>query len=464
MSSASGVAQAPGPGAGPVLRHNRDWHRLWLAQAVSLTGDSVFDVTIMLWVASVIAKGRPWAPAAASGVLIAAAVPVLAVGPLAGVWIDRWDRRRIMMTADAGRAALMTLLLLVPALGHELSTAAELAAVYAVVAAESCFSQFFNPARLAVLGLIVAPADRPQASGMLQATSSTASIIGPPLAAPMLFALGVQWALVIDAVSFAVSFAAIRSVRMPAIDRHAQERPGFLAEFRMGLRFFASSRILVALSTGVVICTLGTGAVNALAVFFLRDNLHTGVGWLGTLYAAMAIGGVGGALLGAWTARRIGAARVFWLAMITGGLLLLAYSRLTQFPVALAVGGLVGSMFGALNAAAPPLLLAAIPQHLMGRVMSVFNPLQQVANVTSIAAAGFLAGTVWPGMHLTVAGVRFGAVDSIFAVSALLIIIGGLAMIGPLSKATTAGAGDAVNLTVRHGGSGKLARTARDRG
>jgi MFS family permease len=297
-------------------------------------------------------------------------------------------------------------------------------------------AQFFNPSRLALLGLTVAPADRPQASGMLQATSSTASIIGPPLAAPLLFTLGVQWALLINAVSFVISFAAIRSIRQSPATVSRPERSGFAAEFRAGLRFFATSRLLVALSTGVVICTLGTGALNALDVFFLRDNLHTSVSWLGTLYAAIGAGAVGGALAGGWVGRRIGPARVFWLAMVLGGLLLLAYSRATDFPAALAAGSLVGLMFGALNAAAPPLLLAAIPQHLTGRVMSVFNPFQQVANIISMAVAGFLAGTVLRGMHLVVAGVTFGPINTIFAASALLVITGGLAMISPLSRAT----------------------------
>jgi MFS family permease len=272
---------------------------------MSLTGDSVFDITVMLWVATVLARGTPWAPAAASGVLIAAAVPALAVGPLAGVWIDRWDKRRVMMAADASRAAVIASLLLVAGSGRSLPLTADLAVVYTVVAAESSLAQFFNPSRLVLIGLIVAPADRPRASGQLRATASAASIIGPPIAAPMLFSLGMQWAIVIDAASFIFSFAAMRSVRVPATSQQPGERAGFWAEFTAGLRFFITCRTLVAMSIGVVICTLGTGALNALEIFFLRDNLHAAANWLGTFSAAIGAGAVAGALLGGWAGSRI---------------------------------------------------------------------------------------------------------------------------------------------------------------
>ena len=94
------------PGGRPGLRGNRNWLLLWLGQSVSITGDYVFDTTVVLWIATVIAKGQPWAPAAVGGVLIAAAVPALLVGPFAGVYVDRWDRHRTMLVADACRAAL----------------------------------------------------------------------------------------------------------------------------------------------------------------------------------------------------------------------------------------------------------------------------------------------------------------------------------------------------------------------
>ena len=119
--------------------------------------------------------------------------------------------------------------------------------------------------------------------------------------------------------------------------------------------------------------------------------------------------------------------------MVAGGLLLVAYS-LTQLGPALVLVAAVGCMFGALNAAAPPIFLAVIPQNMVGRVMSVFNPLQQVANIGSLAAAGLLAGTVLRGFRANLLGVTFGPIDTIFAVSALLITAGGLTMIRPLSS------------------------------
>jgi MFS family permease len=402
-----------------ALAGNRNWRLLWTGQAVSLTGDSFFDITVLLWVATVLARGRPWAPAAASGVLIAEAVPVLAVGPVAGVWVDRWNRRRTMLASDACRAVVIASLVAVPALGSRLAPAAQIGFVYAAVAAESCLAQFFNPSRLAILGLVVAPADQAKASGMLQATSSGAAIAGPLLAAPLLFAVGPQWALIINALSFCLSFASIWLIRLPADAAvRAVRGPGFRAEFAAGIRFFAGSRVLVALCAGVVVTTLGTGALNALEVFFLRDDLHSAARWLGVLYAAVGAGAVAGAMLGGWAAGRIGAARVFWLGLVAGGAGLLGFSQLTSLPVAAGVVGLVGVAFGALNAAAPPLLLASIPQRLIGRVMSVFNPIQQMANIASMATAGALAAAV--------------PVRTIFAVSALLIIAAGLALIVPL--------------------------------
>jgi MFS family permease len=76
---------------------NRNYARLWSGQAVSTVGDYVFDTTLVLWVGTVLARGRTWAPIAVSGILLAVGLAILLVGPLAGVFVDRWNRKATMM-------------------------------------------------------------------------------------------------------------------------------------------------------------------------------------------------------------------------------------------------------------------------------------------------------------------------------------------------------------------------------
>jgi len=206
--------------AGPLI--NRDFAFLWLGQAISSLGDFVFDTTLVVWIATQLAVGESWAPLAVSGVLVAATLPIFLVGPIAGVFVDRWDKRRTMLAMDVARAVLIALLLLaagtvpLPFLpGGQLSLPQRLAAVYTVVFLAAACAQFFTPARTALLGDIVEDALQPRAASLSQVTFALATIIGPPLAAPLLFAFGVQWALVINAASFLASFLAIRAIHPP---------------------------------------------------------------------------------------------------------------------------------------------------------------------------------------------------------------------------------------------------------
>lgn len=414
---------------------NRNWRLLWIGQSVSATGDMVFYVTVLLWIATIIAKGQPWAPAAASGALIATAAPVLVVGPLAGVFVDRWDRRRTMLTADAARFVLIASLLTLPALRHEISVGAQLGILYGVLALCSCFAEFFDPSRLAVIGAIVPSEQQPQASGSLSASFSLAQIIGPPIAAPLLITLGVQWALILNALSFAVSYLCVRAIDVPLKPTaDAPARESFIAEFRTGLRFFLGSRVLTALGIGIVILTLGNGAVNSLAVFFVPHNLHVASSWLGTLAGSVGGGAVVGALLSGAITSRLRPERLFWLSLIGGGVALIGLSRATNLVAAIVAALLLGLGVGILNSVVSPLILGATPSHLIGRVSAVLSPLQQLASIVSMVLAGILASTVLRGFHAVIGGVTFGPYDTVFLAGGLLFVIAGIATIAPLSK------------------------------
>lgn len=411
---------------------NKDFARLWSAMAVSGLGDAVFDTTLVLWIATVLGGGKSWAPVATSGVVIAASVAVIGVGPLAGVFADRWEWRRTMLRSEALRAVLVAILTAIAFLPtHALPTGAWLVAIYATVLLLNTAGQFFGPSRYAMISQIVPDdADRARAMGASQATSAAALMIGPPLAAPLLFTVGFQWALVLNAASYVFSFFVIRSVKVERVT-HAPGAVGagvhgVLRDLRGGFNAFAHSRYLVTLMIMIVVLTVGTGALNGLDVFFVTQNLNTNPHLYGLLSMADGCGVVLGSLIAGMVIRRLGIRRCTWMPLFFGGLLLFLYARQTQFWSALLLVVLIASMAGVVNVAFGPSVMKAVPSEFLGRVVQLINPIQSIASTLSLAVSGWLASTVLLHYHGEIAGIHMGRIDLIFTVGAALIFLGSL--------------------------------------
>lgn len=429
METMSNVA-APAPK--PSFFINRNFGLLWIGQAVSDLGDMIYFVTLSLWIATIIAKNQSWAPAAVSGVMIAMALPTLLLGPLAGVFVDRWNKRLTMIRMDMLRAALI--LLLIPLTGlvplpfvpRSLPILWQIGAIYAVVLAASICGQFFSPARFTILSEILPESQRARASAMEQTSSSIVKILGPFLAAPLLFVVGVQWALIVNALSFVVSFIAILAIRVPADNKEGRTQAkttGFLRELLEGISFYKQSRLMLTLFISVLIVTLGTGAFDALLVFFFQKHLNAPINLFGTLPMAVGAGSVLGAILAALVVKHLGSARVFWLSLYIIGALLILFARQSVLWPALILLCLVGLPLGSLNTAIGPLLMRIIPHDIMGRVISVFTTSQTLCNLISVSMAGLL-GTLLVGLHVNVLGMAFGTYDTIYVVTGLLFILG----------------------------------------
>ncbi|GAA1220052.1 MFS transporter [Kitasatospora nipponensis] len=405
---------------------NRNFTLLWSGQAVSQTGDFVFDTTLTLWVGTQLLAGSANAPAAVSGLLITVAVATLLVAPLAGVYVDRWDYRRTMLGTDLIRAALIGAVAAMAFLpGGTVPTGVQMVVVYAAVFANSAVSQFFTPARFAIINDVVGAEERGRAAAIGQSTQAIASILGPPLAAPLLYAAGVQWALAVNALSYLVSFVLVRAVDIPPHERpETAAAPDFRAEFVDGLRTSWRNPVVRVLLLVIALISVGIGALNTVNVFFVTDNLHVDVRWFGTLDMALGIGLLVGAACAARLLGRFGNERTFSFGLLVMGVLLLGYSRMTSFWPALVLIALIGPGLSALNAAVAPLLLGAVPQQYLGRVFSVINPVQQVASVIGMGLAGWLASSVLRGFHGQVGGLPLGRIDTILGGAALLVVVG----------------------------------------
>src|SRR5687767_9512454 len=92
---------------------NRNYTKLWFGQTISVVGDEVFGTTLLIWIGFVLLAGEGYAPAVSSVVLIVTSIVIIFLGPIAGVFVDRWDAKRTMLRTDLIRAALISLLIVV---------------------------------------------------------------------------------------------------------------------------------------------------------------------------------------------------------------------------------------------------------------------------------------------------------------------------------------------------------------
>lgn len=422
---------------------NRGFALLWSGQVVTDLGTVVFNTALIIWIAAALAHGQPWAPLAVSGLLLAQSLPMLLVRPLAGVFVDRWDAQRTMLRMDALRAALVALLIVPIALPF--SIVWRLAATYAVVLLVSACGQFFNPALLALISDLVPEDDLPRASGLSEVTWNTASVLGPPLAAPLVLGLGIEWALALNAASFVVSYLTLRAIRSPHLTNRGYEGPEHAAkgsegahrqmvegwrrvwsELRDGLRFVLANRTVRTVTLAIAIAMLGAGLLHALDYFFVTQSLHALPALYGLVGPAFGAGSIAGALLAGKLAPKLGVAQTFIYSLLGVGLAIVLLSRQTSLAPALAVWVVFGVVNAATNVALMPLLLGATPRELVGRMNALFFTAISAASLLSSTLAGWLDSDVLRGFSTTFLGLRFGPVDTLLTATGLLICAGGI--------------------------------------
>jgi uncharacterized membrane protein len=145
---------------------------------------------------------------------------------------------------------------------------------------------------------------------------------------------------------------------------------------------------------------------------------------------AFGIGAIGGALSAGRVAQWLSARRTTWICLLFSGALFVAYSRQTNIWCGVVLIFVAAIPITMLNTAITPLLLASTPRESLGKMIAVFNPINQLASMLSVVVAGWLASTVLRNFAVSLAGLRFGPIDTIFSVSGLLIVIaGGYALI-----------------------------------
>ncbi len=368
-----------------VLRH-ADFRRLWGGQVISNIGDS-FTMMAQL----VLVNRLTGSTLALAGMAIALALPQLVFGLLAGVFVDRLDRRKLMIAADVLRAVLVLPMVLV-------THADQVWIFYLCGFAMASVATLFDPAKSALLPHLVPEDDLLRTNALSQTTRMVALLVGPMLAGLVLEAGTAALAFLLDAVSFAVSALAIWRIRTrvaPAVRAAADAAGvglrGVTAEARAGLRAVFGTRTIGTLAGVFAVAMLGLGAINVLAIAFLSRNFGVGPGSLGLLMAVQAVGMILGSIgAGQWLGRaQPGRVLGGSLAVLGGGIVALAFAP--TYAVVLALMFVIGLADGPLNAVAATLIQTGVSDAQRGRVGAGINTVITSANLLSMSLAG-LAG------------------------------------------------------------------------
>jgi len=214
-------------------------------------------------------------------------------------------------------------------------------------------------------------------------------------------------------------------------------------DMRAGLRFVRGSRVMRVIIAAVVMVTFGAGAVNVLDLFFVTTNLHLKATYYGLLDAAIGIGTVAGSIAFAVIGNRIPAHRAFSVGLMLAGVFIACYSRSTALWVALILLFVLGFPIAAVNSMVGPMIFREVPRDMLGRVLGLLNPVQQIAQAASILISTWLASTVLRSLDAHVLDFHFGPIDTIFFGGGVLIALVGAWAIGAMGRAVPAAPPDA---------------------
>jgi len=381
-----------------LLRDNHNYRNTWIAQVVSEIGDYFNNIAVFALVMRDSGSGL-----VVSGVMLSRAIPAVLAGPLAGVVLDRFDRKRIMIASDLVRAAV--------ALAFVLTIHQPRPWLLYVLSALLMFaSPFFTAGRAAILPTIATSQELHAANSLTQTTQWATLTAGTLLAGFGAASWGYYWAFLINSLSFVFSAVAIWRIAVPHGFRAkhagaARQRPWH--DYRDGLAYMRSVPLTMGIAMISVGWAMGGGAAQILFALFGEQVFHRGAAGIGSIWGFAGIGLLLGGAIGHLRGRHAtfaGYKRTVTVSYLLHGAAYMGFSQATSYPAALVLMMLsrVGmAVTSVLNNAQ---LLRHTPDQFRGRVFATLESLRWSAMIVSMAAAGIASQYTSPRTIGLIAG------------------------------------------------------------
>jgi MFS family permease len=383
------------------LLRQRTFFLLWVGQFISIIGDWVLFIALPFYTysltGSVLATGA---------MFIVSTLPRVVLGSVAGVFVDRWDRKRTMIMADLLRVLLIAMLLLVRSRDW-------LWLIYVSAFLESVVSQFFNPAKTAIIPLLVDEKDLLPANSLNGLSDALTRLIGSALGGVLMGWLGFSSVVLLDTGSFLFSGLMIMLIVMPVrpapqpAAAHTPATEGIMGVWRdwvAGLRLVKQEPLLLTLFIVLAVALLGDSMITVLIVPLVKVKMGGGAQLLGWLMMAQGIGGLLGGLLVGQIGKHFPPRSIFAIGLVGTGIVVLAIISLPHSALVLPLMAVVGAAASAWLICSETLLQLGTSDQFRGRIFGTLGTTSALASLVGMVLAGALTDLIGLVLILTISG------------------------------------------------------------
>jgi DHA3 family macrolide efflux protein-like MFS transporter len=375
---------------------NRNFLFIWSGQFVSRVGDAFYSIALAWWVL------RMTHSSAMLGIMLAAAaLPEMIVGPIAGVFVDRWNRKAVIVASDMLRGTVFLSMALLSSL--KLLTVWE---VFVATITVSMLSAFFSSASMALIPKIVMTEDIPRANSLKKITSGIATIIGPLLGAISVNLLGFSTVFGANGLTFWISSMLTMFLTLRH-ENNVQKR--VFTSLQESFKFIAQNQVVLRVLVIIAIVHVFFGGLEVALPIISSHAGSGGLQYLAYLQMSLGVGMVGSALILNHAKPKHIKSRLLFLIVSMLGVCFIAFGFVGRWGTHMRYAELVIIfMIGAVVTIASVLwqsiLHLSTPSHLTGRIFSITSTLADTSLPLSMLIYGMLMRSILPEMLLMVSG------------------------------------------------------------
>ncbi len=380
------------------LLRNQSFVALFVGQTMSQAGDQFVLIAALHLINQILGSQL-----ALAGIALALSLPRLPLSLLAGVAVDRWNRKHVMIATDLLRG----LVVLTPLLIHR---PGQIWILYVAAVALGILTTFFEPARNAVIPNIVASDQLFLANGLIQATFILGTVVGAAAAGFAVDAFSAYYAFVFDSATFFFSAAAILMIQVPSRTVSLRQTSSFevWGQLREGIHFILHHSLLLRIMAVTAVAALGLSAIMILGIGYLEQELGVSAAGFGVVVAAIGVGvALGGAAV-RWLVARLTLTALVGGCLALVGLAIMSFTVLPYYETVVAGAVLVGVGVVIARAGLATMTQRLTPDHVRGRVESAVN---MIIGVSTVGAQG-LSGVMGELLSAQVVFMGAGAITA----------------------------------------------------